>query len=61
MGHTIFRLDFSRGTVEEIDSRIPPRAARDLSADAAPQTRPKRTGYVLAALGTPPPEQDDQD
>jgi len=60
MGSTIFRLDFTRGTVEEIDEAIPPRgAASDPSARTPPEALPKRAGYVLAALGTPPQRADE--
>lgn len=51
---TIFRLDFTRGTVEEIDEAIPPRGVSDASARTPPEDLPNRAGYVLAALGTPP-------
>ncbi len=54
MGNTIFRLDFARGTVEEIDESIRPSGASDPSARTPPEDLPKRAGYVLAALGTPP-------
>jgi len=53
MRNTIFRLDFSRGTVERIDEATPPRGLPD-SSPGAPEDLPKRAGYVLAALGTPP-------
>lgn len=56
---TIFRLDFSRRTVEEIDSRVPPRGVQEASAGGDVAAR--RSGYTLAALGTPPPDQDDAD
>ncbi len=54
MENTIFRLDFSHGTVEEIDEAVPPRDIRDPSPSDAPEALPERAGYVLAALGTPP-------
>lgn len=54
MENTIFRLDFSRGTVEQIDETTPPQALRDSSPGDAPEALPRRAGYVLAALGTPP-------
>lgn len=58
MPSTIFRLDFTRGTVEEIDEAIPPRGMSDPSERTPPEDLPKRRGYVLAALGTPPQRPD---
>ncbi|MEA2370992.1 MAG: hypothetical protein QOH12_1386 [Solirubrobacteraceae bacterium] len=58
MLNTIFRLDFSRGTVEKIDEAVPPRGQSDPSTRVAPEALPKHAGYVLAALGTPPQRTD---
>jgi hypothetical protein len=52
MTESIYLLDFRRGVVEEIDERIPPRGA-PASGDG-PELLPETTGYVLAALGSPP-------
>lgn len=57
MPHTMFRLDFDRGIVEEIDDRMPPGGTvRD---DTEPERLPEGAGYVLAALGTPPAEDEE--
>lgn len=60
MESTIFRLDFSRRTVEKIDSQVPPRGVREASAHEQ-DVPSSRSGYVLAALGTPPSDQDNED
>jgi hypothetical protein len=54
----MYLLDFRRGVVEEIDERVPPRGSRD-AAGEAPEPLPEGKGYVLAALGSPP--RDDED
>ncbi len=59
MPNTIFRLDFTRGTVEEIDEAIPPLGQSDPSARIPPEDLLKHGGYVLAALGTPPRADED--
>jgi hypothetical protein len=58
MTETIYLLDFRRGVVEEIDERIPPRGA-PASSDG-PEVLPETTGYVLAALGSPPADDDEE-
>jgi hypothetical protein len=57
MTNTIFLLDFSRGTVEEIDADTPTRAGRSIGS-APPEIPAAGEGYVLASLGTPPPNED---
>jgi len=52
-------LDFSRGTVEEIDESTPPRGLSDSSTQTALEALPTHAGYVLAALGTPPHRADE--
>jgi hypothetical protein len=57
MTNTIFLLDFNRGTVEEIDADTLPRAGRTIGS-APPEIPAAGDGYVLASLGTPPPDED---
>ncbi len=55
MAETIYLLDFRRGTVEEIDNSRPPRGAR-APAEGEQKDQEQGAGYVLAALGSPPPQ-----
>jgi hypothetical protein len=57
MTDTIFLLDFKRGTVVEIDADTPPRAGRSIGS-TPPEIPAAGEGYVLASLGTPPPDVD---
>lgn len=61
----MYRLDFSRGTVEKIDSRTPPRGWQDARSDTGQEaTRPVRTGYILMVQGLGPRierEENDED
>ena len=54
MSDTIYLLDFRHGTVEEIDEALPPRGVREPSLGVEPKTLLEGSGFVLAALGTPP-------
>lgn len=47
----MFRLDFSRGTVDKIDSSIPPRGWQHASGTDR-EAPPQRTGYTFGAPGT---------
>jgi len=58
---TMFRLDFSRGTVEKIDASIPPRGWRDTSSDTERDAPPQRAGYSFGAPGTAPSAEQDEE
>jgi hypothetical protein len=57
----MFHLDFSRGTVDKIDSSIPPRGWHDPSAGRKRETPPQRTGYSFDAPGTAPQAKPDEE
>ena len=57
----MYRLDFSRGTVEKIDSRIPPRGWQDASADSGREASPRRAGNSAMAQETAASEKRDED
>lgn len=59
MADPIFLLDFRRGTVEVIDEGVPPSGVRDPSSTVEPEQLSAASGYVLAALGTPPQRDED--
>jgi hypothetical protein len=42
----MYRLDFTRGKLDKIDSNIPPRGWQD-SAGAGQETPPERRGYTF--------------
>jgi hypothetical protein len=54
MAGPTFLLDFRRGTVEAIDEAVRPSGVRDPSSTVELEQLPAASGYVLAALGTPP-------
>jgi hypothetical protein len=51
MSNPMYLLDFRSGVVKKIDDAIPPRGVRNVDR---PEDLPRRDGFVLAALGTPP-------
>jgi len=53
-------LDFRHGTVKEIDEAVPPRGVRDPSARPDREQLAEGSGFVLAALGTPPERSDEE-
>jgi hypothetical protein len=56
----MFRLDFTRGTVDKIDSSVPPRGWRDPSADTEREKPPRRDGYSFGAAATAPRAEPDE-
>lgn len=61
MAETMYLLDFRRNTVEVVDASVPPENVLDPSDSARLQREgiPHRTGYILAALGSPPDSHED--
>ncbi|MDX6681989.1 MAG: hypothetical protein QOG94_2028 [Solirubrobacteraceae bacterium] len=57
----MFRLDFSRGTVDKIDSSIPPRGWHDPSAGTERETPPRGAGYSFGAPATAPRAEQDEE
>jgi len=56
----MFRLDFSRGTVEKIDSSIPPRGWQATAANPNRDTPPQSPGYRFGDPETAPPAKQDE-
>jgi hypothetical protein len=57
---TMYRLDFRRGVVEEIDERTPPRGMAPSPGDTEPEPLPQGRGYVFAVLGAPPSDEEER-